>query len=56
VLNLGLPDRFVEHAQHNEMLAECRLDKKGILAAIRERLKQYPQEQQARPKVVKPVR
>lgn len=39
VLNLGLPDRFVEHGKPSEMLKECGLDRNGILAAIQERLK-----------------
>ena len=38
VLNLGIPDRFVEHATRGEMLAECGLDPTGIAAAIRRRL------------------
>lgn len=40
VLNLGLPDRYVEHAKPAEMLAECGLDADGIEAAIRRRLVQ----------------
>ncbi|WP_022962936.1 1-deoxy-D-xylulose-5-phosphate synthase [Halopseudomonas pelagia] len=38
VLNLGLPDAYVEHAKPAEMLAECGLDAAGIEAAIRQRL------------------
>ena len=38
VLNLGLPDIYVEHAKPAEMLAECGLDAAGIEAAIRARL------------------
>lgn len=38
VLNLGLPDIYVEHAKPAEMLAECGLDASGIEAAIRARL------------------
>jgi 1-deoxy-D-xylulose-5-phosphate synthase len=37
VLQLGIPDRFVEHAQHGEQLTECWLDKEGILKAIEQR-------------------
>ncbi len=37
VLNLGIPDVFVEHAGHGEMLAQCGLDAEGIEAAIRAR-------------------
>jgi len=35
VLNLGLPDRFLEHGTPNELLAECGLNAAGIEAAIR---------------------
>ena len=38
VLNLGLPDYFQSHGTHSEMLAEARLDSKGILAAIQAHL------------------
>jgi len=31
---LGLPDQFIEHGNHETMLAECGLDKNGINAAI----------------------
>ena len=34
VINLGLPDRFVEHGTSSELLAECGLDTAGILRAI----------------------
>lgn len=42
-LNLGLPDRYVEHGAPEEMLAECGLDKAGIINAIENRLKQRQQ-------------
>ncbi|SES34414.1 1-deoxy-D-xylulose-5-phosphate synthase [Halopseudomonas bauzanensis] len=38
VLNLGLPDIYVEHDKPNNMLAECGLDAAGIEQAIRQRL------------------
>ncbi|MFZ5723782.1 MAG: 1-deoxy-D-xylulose-5-phosphate synthase [Pseudomonadota bacterium] len=38
VLNLGIPDRFIEHATREQMLAECGLDATGLIAAIRRRL------------------
>jgi 1-deoxy-D-xylulose-5-phosphate synthase len=38
VLTLGLPDQFVEHGDHQLLLAECGLDAAGILLAVRERL------------------
>jgi 1-deoxy-D-xylulose-5-phosphate synthase len=34
VLNLGLPDLFVEQGTREELLAQCGLDKKGILSSI----------------------
>ncbi len=38
VVNLGLPDRFVEHGRHEELLAECGLDAGGIIKAVRNHL------------------
>ena len=38
VLQLGLPDRFVDHGDHAQLLAECGLDAAGIGRSIRERL------------------
>ncbi len=38
VLNLGLPDYYVEHAKPSEMLSECGLDAAGIEKSIRKRL------------------
>lgn len=46
VLNLGLPDIFVEHAKPAQMLAECGLDATGIVAAIRHRLSTIPEPDQ----------
>lgn len=37
-LNLGLPDRWVDHGKHKDLLAECGLDQTGILASINTRL------------------
>jgi 1-deoxy-D-xylulose-5-phosphate synthase len=34
VLNLGLPDSYLDHASHQEQLIEAGLDFDGILAAI----------------------
>lgn len=34
VLNLGIPDRFIEHGDPNDLLSRCGLDKTGILRAI----------------------
>lgn len=38
LLQLGLPDRYVEHAKPAQMLAECGLDAAGIERAVRARL------------------
>ncbi len=38
LLQLGLPDLYVEHAQPAQMLAECGLDAAGILQAVQQRL------------------
>jgi 1-deoxy-D-xylulose-5-phosphate synthase len=38
VLSLGLPDRFVEHGDPQQLLADCGLDGQGIARAIRERM------------------
>lgn len=38
VLNLGIPDAFIEHASPAEMLAECGLDAAGIEQSIRQRV------------------
>nr|WP_300307091.1 1-deoxy-D-xylulose-5-phosphate synthase [Halomonas sp.] len=38
VLNLGLPDAFVEHGSPAELLRDCGLDVEGIEASIRKRI------------------
>jgi 1-deoxy-D-xylulose-5-phosphate synthase len=38
ILNLGLPDRFIDQASSAEQLQECGLDATGILHAVSERL------------------
>jgi 1-deoxy-D-xylulose-5-phosphate synthase len=38
LLQLGLPDRFVEHGDHASQLSNCGLDKTGIMAAVRDKL------------------
>ncbi len=40
LLSLGLPDTFVEHGDHAQLLADCGLDAQGIARTIRERLDQ----------------
>ncbi|ERI53659.1 1-deoxy-D-xylulose-5-phosphate synthase [Pseudomonas sp. EGD-AK9] len=42
LLQLGLPDYYVEHAKPAQMLKECGLDQAGIEAAVRARLAQLP--------------
>jgi len=37
-LCLGLPDYFIEHGAHENMLAECGLDADGIINAIEKKL------------------
>ncbi len=34
ILNLGLPDKFIDHGNPKQMLAECGLDAKGIESSI----------------------
>ncbi|HHM05883.1 MAG TPA: 1-deoxy-D-xylulose-5-phosphate synthase [Gammaproteobacteria bacterium] len=34
LLHLGLPDRFVDHGRHSDLMAQCGLDSAGILAQI----------------------
>jgi 1-deoxy-D-xylulose-5-phosphate synthase len=41
VLQLGLPDRFLEHATREQLLAEAGLDADGIRHAILTRFPQY---------------
>jgi len=38
VLQLGLPDTFMDHGKHGELLAECSLDAAGIESSIRTRI------------------
>jgi 1-deoxy-D-xylulose-5-phosphate synthase len=40
VVRLGLPDRFIEHAERGELLAELGLDVAGICATVRRALAQ----------------
>lgn len=39
VLNLGLPDEFVQHGSREELLALAGLDTQGVLRAVRRRLR-----------------
>ncbi|MDE0856257.1 MAG: 1-deoxy-D-xylulose-5-phosphate synthase, partial [Nevskia sp.] len=47
LLNLGLPDHYIEHASRGEQLAECGLDSAGILRAIHKRLRAKDSEERA---------
>jgi 1-deoxy-D-xylulose-5-phosphate synthase len=33
-VHLGLPDRYIDHAEHAQQLAACGLDAAGILASV----------------------
>jgi 1-deoxy-D-xylulose-5-phosphate synthase len=46
VVRLGLPDRFVEHGERPELLADLGLDAKGIAAAVRRGLRRELQERE----------
>jgi 1-deoxy-D-xylulose-5-phosphate synthase len=37
VLHLGLPDRFIDHGEYGQLMAQCGLDAAGIEASIRQR-------------------
>jgi 1-deoxy-D-xylulose-5-phosphate synthase len=38
IVRLGIPDRFIEHAERSELLAELGLDAKGIADTVRSHL------------------
>ncbi|HEX8884561.1 MAG TPA: transketolase C-terminal domain-containing protein, partial [Noviherbaspirillum sp.] len=38
ILHLGLPDKFIDHGDAPQLLAQCGLDAAGIAASIRQRL------------------
>jgi 1-deoxy-D-xylulose-5-phosphate synthase len=38
LLQLGLPDRFIEQGEHAGLLADCGLDSNGLLASIKKKL------------------
>ncbi|PJE78387.1 1-deoxy-D-xylulose-5-phosphate synthase [invertebrate metagenome] len=50
VLNLGIPDHFIEAASHNEQLKQCGLDVSGIMTSVIHRLKSLSN------KPVKPIK
>lgn len=39
ILNLGLPDAFIEHGEREELLAQAGLDLTGVINSIRKRLR-----------------
>jgi 1-deoxy-D-xylulose-5-phosphate synthase len=43
VLQLGLPDIFIDHGKHAQLLKDIGLDTEGILASIRQRMAVMPQ-------------
>ncbi len=43
VLQLGLPDTFIDHGKHSELLGSCGLDAAGIQTAIARRMKHLQQ-------------
>jgi 1-deoxy-D-xylulose-5-phosphate synthase len=47
VLNLGLPDQFVEHGTREELLAQCGLDGAGVLRSIQKRLRSKDLDEEA---------
>lgn len=38
VLQLGLPDTFIDHGKHEELLRDCGLDTEGIFSTISTRM------------------
>ncbi len=36
-LNIGLPDQYMEHGKHEQLLSDCGLDAQGIQTRINER-------------------
>ncbi len=38
LLQLGLPDKFIDHGDAQQLLAECGLDAAGIIASVKQRL------------------
>jgi 1-deoxy-D-xylulose-5-phosphate synthase len=38
VLQLGLPDSYIDHGKHSELLHECKLNSTGIQSSIEEKL------------------
>jgi 1-deoxy-D-xylulose-5-phosphate synthase len=49
VLHIGLPDRFVDHGDPAQLLADCGLDARGIAAAVAARFGQRRQDARSKP-------
>jgi len=49
ILHLGLPDRFIDHGDPAQLLADCGLDARGIAAAILARVGQRRPDARAKP-------
>jgi 1-deoxy-D-xylulose-5-phosphate synthase len=49
ILHLGLPDRFVDHGDPAQILADCGLDARGIAAAVLARFAQRRQDAWSKP-------
>jgi 1-deoxy-D-xylulose-5-phosphate synthase len=49
IVRLGLPDRFIEHAERNELLHDLGLDHEGLTAKVLE-LSRQPAQHRARPR------
>lgn len=43
VLQLGLPDQFIDHGKHQQLLSDIGLDSKGIIDSIRRRAAAIPE-------------
>ncbi|NQY27047.1 MAG: 1-deoxy-D-xylulose-5-phosphate synthase [Piscirickettsiaceae bacterium] len=38
VINLGLPDKFIDHGEHKKMLSHCGLDAQGIINTVNKQI------------------
>lgn len=52
VLRLGIPDRYIEHGERDELLADLGLDTAGILAACRKAMNRRVQRESDRLRVI----
>ncbi len=49
VLQLGLPDTFIDHGSHAQLLAQCGLDAEGITRAIEQAMTESENSEESRP-------